>query len=302
MRQFLFKAGIFCAINLFLALVYLGITQSFSRERTEAHLFTIPRNQRYDAVFLGASHSRVFSATGNHSRMEKILDKKIVNLSKTAAGLMPEEVYLSYFYEQGNTTSEVVYFLDPFVLYAARWNEDAYFLEDEPIKFDFLAMALRQGLFGLRPSVVGNYLRSKFEIFWLISRRAPPATPDEEARALTNRDEEAVKKRLAVLYPEEVKASNFEKYKPALEAVIRLAQTNGTHITIVFLPTLLGDLPGTYPVKELLLELKKQQAIDFFDFSATMKEPRFYSDHDHLNTAGVEYFMRNYLKKIFSKL
>ena len=50
---------------------------------------------------------------------------------------------------------------------------------------------------------------------------------------------------------------------------------------------------GREVVRQLL---EKDYDVEFYDFSGIIKEPKYYQDHDHLNTAGVELFVSKYLK------
>ena len=97
----------------------------FKNGETEANLPIIKSNQHYDIVFLGTSHGRTLSRFGNHDRVEKILSKKIINLSTGGGrGIYSSQIYLDYFFKRGNTTDTIVYFIDPWVFYSNKWNEE----------------------------------------------------------------------------------------------------------------------------------------------------------------------------------
>lgn len=294
MRKFLLNALLFFLINAGLAGGYIFITQhlyAYRNADSESHLFVMPRRQQYGVVILGASHGRVFSSAGNHERVERALGKKILNLSKTAGGLLPEKAYLAYFYDRGNTAEQIVYVLDPFVFFGQRWNDKAFFLEDEPLQFDFFLVALRVGV--SRQALI-NYARSKFTPFWVASRK--PAVIDNDSQALQAVDRDAVAKRLDVLYPNGADQEAFDRYSPLLKEILELAREHRSKVTILFPSTLLGDVPGKTKVQNYLTTLKKDYNFSFFDFSGTMQEPKWFRDHDHLNSAGVEVFSRKYLR------
>lgn len=295
--RFFVRLLCFVAINMVFALLYIVITQSryhYTNADTEAHLYIIPRNQHYDLLIAGASHARALSSAQNHSRLEKILSRKILNISKTAAGVLPEEMYLSYFYELGNSTTDILYVVDPFVFYSARWNEQDYFLEDEPLRPDFLALAIRRQL----PwPLLANYIRSKFTPFWITGYQ-----PDRSAtrlKGLTAVDPVAVEKRMAILYPNGVDPARFGQYRPYLERIIQTAAAHRARLTFVFLPTLLGSLPGMEQTKTALADLARQYKFTVADLSTAVKDPVFFGDHDHLNTPGVALVAKSYLVKIF---
>lgn len=274
-------------------LIYTQSRYVYRQWNSEAHLYGVPKNTVYDIIILGASHGRVLSSTGNHLRLEEILSKKILNLSKTSAGVIPAKIYLEYFYSQGNSTKIVYYIIDPFIFYSSKWNEDNYFLEDEPFKFDFLAVALRQKL---SKEVIINYIRSKFSYFWFVGQKPVMIkSQDDFLMAINN---EAVQKRLQVLYPQGISNNNFERYIEILEEIIVLANKNNNHVVFIFPSTLLGDLPGKEKVLHALEAIKQKNNIEIYDFSDAVKDSWYFSDHDHFNTIGVEMFTSRYLKLI----
>lgn len=283
-------------LNALIVLIILIISQSlyhYDNWDSEGHLFVIPKDTNYDILMLGASHGRVLSSSHNHERLEKILSKNILNLSKTAGGVVPEKLYFSYFYTRGNSAKKVVYFLDPFVFFSKKWNEGAYFLEDEPLSPRFLLEAIRQKL---DKQIIFNYIRSKFTYFWFISRK--PSTPEIERGSLEAVNAEAVRKRMERLYPDGMEGAPAAAYSEILEETIRLADEHNNKIIFILMPTQLGDVPGSEYLIRKLKALKESGRSEFYNLSDIMREPKFYSDHDHLNTEGVEYFTKNYLKLI----
>ncbi len=290
MKKFIINSIIFIVINLALAGAYLYLTQNwyeYNNWNTYSSLLPMKQNTKYDLLILGSSHGRVFSSFSNHERVENILKIKMLNLSKTAGGLLPEKVLLKYFYDQGNSVSKILYVLDPQIFYSAKWNEDNYFLEDEPLYLNFLWSARKQGL---SDEVLFNYIRSKFSFYWL-SSRAPVVELYEET-ALSRIDLEAVKKRKEFLYSDGLKSEVFSTYSKMLKDLVVVASKHDSKIIFIYPPTLLGDLPGASEVATLIKSFKKDYDVEFYDFSGIIKEPKYYQDHDHLNTQGVELFSK----------
>jgi hypothetical protein len=260
---------------------------------TESSLFVIPKHTAYDVVILGSSHGRIFSSSKNHLRVENILNKKILNISKQAGGLLPEKLFLHYFYWRNNTTPNIIFFIDPAFFYSDRWNEKNFFLEDEPLRLPFLLQAWRNGV---NQDILINYVRSKFSIYWMTSRT--PKSGDSNLHALEYRDPAAVTKRLKFLYFDGLKEESFDHYTAILRDLVVEAASHHTKITFIFPTTLLGDLPGTPEVKAALAEIKKDYPLDFYDYSNAITDVELFNDHDHLNTAGVVEFSKKYLKPL----
>ena len=296
MRSFCHRADVFIFLNLLIAFLLLYAADArfqYQAGTSEAMLPAMGQNRRFSFIIMGASHARVFSASGNGQRVSKIVNAPWLNFSKTAAGLIPEKIYLAQFYQAGNTADQIIYFLDPFVFYAPEWNEQALFLEDEPLRPSMFVTAWQEGA---SSETLVNYVRSKFTPYWLLLRQ--PASSAEDRHTLKERDTEAVRKRLAVLYPQGASGQMFSRYQQVFESSIALVASRGAKISIIMPPTLLGTAPGHDAAIALLKELKKRYTITYYDFSSAIQDPRLFTDHDHLNSAGVEFFTENALKPL----
>ena len=86
--------------------------------QTESNTLIIPENNKFDLLFLGISHARNFSRYGNHEKIEKALDKKIINLGQGSGycGINEQLFYLDYFYNKNNTTKDIIIVLTPSML------------------------------------------------------------------------------------------------------------------------------------------------------------------------------------------
>ncbi|MFH2204264.1 MAG: hypothetical protein ABIJ96_14185 [Elusimicrobiota bacterium] len=256
-------------------------------------LYFVPRDTRTDLVFLGSSRGRAFSQYGNHGRVEKILDKKIVNLSEDGAGIVPARILLSYFYARGNQADKVLIFLDFFNLLGPETNEDHNFLEDEPLRLGILPHALRAGL---RPRRLLGYFLKRFAPPY---RRRPylSGRDDEKMTAISIAE---IETRLGSLtFPGPI--PHFERYVRELEETAALAQRHGSEVHIVLLPAAYNShielAPGGLDRWLGFLELfRMRHNVPYHDFRTAMPDLESYSNPEHLNTAGVELFSARYLK------
>lgn len=312
MKKLVFRILALIVINI---AIYHIVMYSLYKSSFLSSACTVPRNEKYDFLLMGTSHTQVFY---NHI-VEKIVLKKMKNISTGAAGVVPEKIMLSCFFEAKNTTNQVVYFLDPWILYSSRWNEDNYILQQEGIEYSYLYKLIENKV---STKVVFNYFRDKlidnYENFMrgLLARPAtsplveivkrkenPPEielaieekkTPEEQR----NLDQAEDQQRLGILYNEGLNDKNFLRYSKHLEQTILLSKKNNATISFVIPPTLMGKMPGHDNAIKLLSELKKKYKIEYFDFALEMQDQEFYWDREHLTEKGVEYFTKNYLKKI----
>lgn len=290
MKIFLIKLSFFITINLFLAVAYLAITQnlySYRNWETKSVLLAVPKNKNYDLVILGASNGRNLSNAKNHLLVERALNKKLFNLSKAAAGPIPEKAYLRYFYENGNSAKKIVYFLNPYAFYSDAWNEKLAFLNAEPLYLKFFEIAAENGS---SKEVLLSYVRSKFTLSWLADIKPLPENsgPDLE---LAKIDSEAVQKQAEFLYPNGLDKTAFNRYTNTLKEIVELAHKNNSEVIFALTPTLVSERPGEKEVKNFALALEKENAgVRFFDWSQAIADIRLYMDLDHLNAAGVKIF------------
>jgi len=265
---------------------------NYKQFETESVIYSIPESKTFDLIIMGSSHGRMFTRGKNHLNVEKILNKKIVNISKSAAGIVPEFEFLKYFYKNGNKASEIWYFIDPFIFYSSKWNEELYFLTDEPFRFDFFFQILFSNL---TSEVKYNYIKSKFSTEWIDFNAS--ILPETESK-LTKIDSTAVQKRAISVYPSGLSEEVFDKYSSVFKQLIMFANAKELKITFIIPPTLLGFLPGMKELKLFLKNIKKDDSISYFDFSETIKNPAYYYNHDHLNNNGVDFFTKKYLSHI----
>jgi hypothetical protein len=202
MRPFLNKFILFLLllmITLAAVLGYLAFsdsTLSASTEATESALLSIPQNTNAGLLIAGSSHGRMLSRGVNHRMLENVTGVNVVNISKSAAGIVPEYEFLKYFYKKGNTAKVIFYFIDGFVFFTPKWNEGLYCYSDEPFRLDFFLQLLPSGT---ERNVIRNYVESKYQSDWLTYNAS--RVPDQSGR-LERADTAAIRKKLEANYPD----------------------------------------------------------------------------------------------------
>lgn len=283
----------------------------------------LPRNEKYDFVLMGTSHTQLFY---KHI-VESIIPKQMKNLASGAAGVIPQKIQLLCFFQANNETKQIVYFLDPWVLYSNRWNEGNYILQQENIEYSYLFRLLENNV---DKKVLFNYFRDKlidnYDKF-MRELLTPKVKVSEKTKLVENPDEnyaktqaqnrEALmakktpeeqlaanqaedKQRLEVSYNEGLNDKNFSRYSKHVEQIILLSKKNNAAISFAIPPTLMGKMPGHNNTIKLLSELKKKYKIEYFDLALEMQDQEFYWDREHLTKKGVEYFTNNYLKQMLT--
>jgi hypothetical protein len=311
-KKFVVRLSAFIAINfaVFAALVAFAQSErhNVKNSQVEANLPVIPSGQHFDLLIMGTSRGRALSRYSGHERTENVLGMRMLNISKgRGGGVIPQEIFLSYFFDRGNTAGKIVYLVDPFVFFSRHWNEDNLLAEDEPLQFDFWWKLVRSPV---SPMVVHNYFASKFTIealffrerseeldAWVLDRMGAPR-PD--GISLQKVDPILVKKQIANLYPDATEERLFRRYAGFFCEIIQSAQSHGAEIVLIIPPTLLGECPGESLLRSLLADCERRYGIRSFDLGQAILDPSLYCDHGHLNPAGVEYFARTYLKPVLA--
>lgn len=321
MKRFISKILILLMINIIIYnfVIYILYNKSFL-----SSICTAPRNEKYDFVLMGTSHTQLFY----NYIVEPIIAKKMKNLATGAAGVIPQKIQLECFFETNNKAKQVVYILDPWALYSDRWNEANYILQQEGIEYSYFFKLLgnnvdKKVLFNyFRDKLADNY--DKFMRDLLTPKITPsvekPKPKDDLKEALANKEillrEERMaqktleeqdalnkaedKQRLDALYDQGLNMRFFARYSKEVEKIILLAKENNSTIFFIIPPTLMGKMPGHDNTVRLLSGLKKRYGTNYFDLSTVMQSQDFYFDREHLSKSGVEYFTQNYLKKIIN--
>ena len=302
MRKLLLKIGLFFALNATLAILILQLhanTLTTLPWETDSILMTMPRDSHTDLVFLGTSRTYLLSRFQEHHTMtEAALGRSLFNMAlPQGGGITPARFYLESFWEQGNTTDRVIYFLDPFVLYSAGANDNHKFVYFEPFRLSFLAKLIRNRYPYHR---IITYIRSKFSAAWLLQKPKPlvhhtAAIPESDYTA------ERIALRLNSLYPDGLPEDVFATYTAEFKRIVELCEQHNTPLTVIVAPTLLGPEPGHESMMAWLHTLEKERGIDVHDWVNAMPDRTKYYNLDHMNLSGIERFMRNFVRPMLDK-
>ena len=299
MRRFLFKVTLIMMVNVGAGLAVLALHDArlkYTHWETDSVLLTTPRNTAFDVAFLGSSHAYLFSRLQkNHEVTERVLGLRLFNLGlPTGGGIRPARFMLENFHERGNTVKQVVYFLDPFVFFSTGANDSHKFIYFEPLQFPFLKKMILDR-YPLRSIL--TYIRSKFTYDWFFQHAEPL---EEQTYALDAQavQEARIHARMDSLYGDGLREENFLRYAGEMKKIIDYCKANGMVLHVIVPPTLLGPEPGAARMFAWLEEQKKAGGLDVRDCSGALPDPKYYYNLDHLNTAGVERFMRDCVKPV----
>ncbi len=293
MERTLLKIGMFLVLNLVVAVAALFMVHKLEPSykkynwTTEATFSAIPGNQNFDFVLMGTSHAREFSRSGNHRVIETATGKTFFNLSKGSGhgGLLPNLSAWKYFTKRGNMTKHVIYFVDPWVFFSTKWNEENYFLEDEPIKAELFWLTVRSGY---SPGVLLNYFKSKIKPSYFSIK---PISEQANNKYLSKIDTVLVHKQNEKNYLDGLDKTIYQKYKLQFSLFVSSLLANNIKVTLIMPPTLLGEEPGSKMVREFLLQLK---GVEFYDHTSLIQDKKLFYDLHHMNSEGIfMYFTQN---------
>lgn len=302
MKRFLIKISLLVGINVAIALIIMTVIdarRSFQQWETDSILYVTPKNESYDFVSLGTSRGRVFSEfKDNHDFVVRELGMKFLNLAISfGGGILPEKMFLKYFFDRGNHTKAVVFFLDPFMMFSDGSNKYHRFVYYEPFRPRFLLELFRNGIPIQR---IITYVRSKFGSYWFVRG---PVVKERDPRVAQRKDTDAEMKlkRMDSLYPEGLDRDIFKGYCEDLVEILGMAKNHGARMIIIFAPTLLGPEPGARWVTEFLDTCKSRYEFEVYDYTDLIQDYGYFADHDHLNSRGFEFFVKQYLEPILRK-
>ncbi len=265
---------------------------------TEANLPLIGKNEEYDVVMLGSSHARIFSRFNNHKRVEKVLDRSVINLSQGSerGGVKNQQIYLKYFYGRGNEAKTLIYFVDPFVFYRKSLDNNVKTYINEPYRTDFRK---ELELSNTDAAIVDFYVKKDKE--GILPVVYPELEKDIQDTQVATLEAQAVIDRVNYLYQDAYNKVEFEATFAILLKTLDLAKRNDTRVIVIVPTTLIPEQLGDNYVYEALREESKKGTFEYYHYAHEITDTTLYYDTDHLNTEGVLYFSEKYLKPILDK-
>ncbi len=304
MKKFLLHIIVYLIIVLLIILAILIFSSSFVKNKkfknfeTESNLLVMKEKEEFDLLFMGISHARNFSRHKNHIRVEKILNKKIINIGQGngICGINEQLFYLDYFYHKKNKASTVIYFISPPLFFSETLPKSSNTFDYEPFGFSFL---FRYFLFSSenKKERLISYLQTKFAKNWYFHK---PYSLNYKKEELTKIDFKVVSEGQKMVFKNIIIAEKrFLKSILRVEETIDLALKNKSKVILIIPPALFGKWNGHNKVKNFAIKMKHNYDVEFYDFSETVLSPKYYYDHHHLNTNGIVFFTTKYLKPIF---
>jgi hypothetical protein len=302
LKKFVLKLCLLVGVNVVGALtviIAVDSTRSFEQWETDSVLYVTHKNVHYDFVTLGTSRARIFSEfKGNCDYIHDELKMRFLNLAiPFGGGILPEKMFLEYFYARGNSADCVVLLLDPFTLFSDGSNLYHRFVFYEPFRPRFL-LELFQNKYPIQRII--TYVRSKFGLYWF-QRAALVKEQDPRVATRNESDAETAKKRMDSLYPDGLNETAFVHYSKVLEEIFAMAKAHSARMIVITPPTLLGPEPGAARLKEFLDQCGSRYSFEFYDYTNVMQDYSMFADHDHLNSNGFRFFTKNYLEPILRK-
>ena len=95
----------------------------------------------------------------------------------------------------------------------------------------------------------------------------------------------------------------FTKNASVIEETIIRSKEEGSELILIIPPALFGQWRGHARTLKFAQKMKDLYNVEVLDASMTMmNNPHYYYDSYHLNTQGVVYFTRNYLRPALLKM
>jgi hypothetical protein len=297
MKKLLKNIILFLGINVVLmfvgALLFTKYVERnhFQNWETESNLLMEQSNSSKDMLLLGISHARNFSRHHNHERVEGFMQRSMINLGEGEGrgGVLNQYLHLKYFYSQGGETKQVVYFLTPVLLYEHYLDINPLVYEHEPLRPSFFWLNVREGSED-RVEQLFYYVRTKYSVDW---RRTVPYAKAAMLDSLIALDSDAIKLGMKEAYVEELNNKTFKQDAAIVEQTVALANAHHSKVLLVIPPALFGRWPGHEATVELMKTLSSKYHCRYLDCSNSVKDPHLYYDHHHLNSRGVEWFVKH---------
>jgi hypothetical protein len=305
MAQFLRHLSLFLLLSLTLTAGVIGLgsawvaRQDFQNWETESNTLVMGQGEHYDLMISGISHARNLSRHRNHQRLERILGRSIINIGQGLGlcGVAEQAFYLRYFLAQGNTVDTLLYVLSPPLMFSEALAQNPRTFEYEPFAWDFWwGYADFSSENKLQRQF--HYLRSKLDPRWLLTR--PASRPRNDDR-LPRLDSAEMRAGFRLAYGDSLDQRRFARSRERLREQVDFARAQGIEVCFVIPPAVFGRWPGHEQVLAFLQAMQQRHGTPYLDCAEALREPRYYYDHHHLNTEGVQWFARHCLLDLWEE-
>jgi len=271
MKKFILQILLFITLlsfSVLSALLYTSLiveNREFKNNNTESNLLIIHENERYNLMFMGISHARNFSRYQNHSKIERILNKKIINIGQGggACGINEQLYYLNYFYNNNNTVDTIFYILSPPLLFSETLPKASNTFDNEPFKISFFINYLPYKTENKTERLL-SYMRSKLQLDWISYHSVDL---DDRKDRLLKLDTAEVKKGFKVTYENGLNFDVFNQSCVTLEKTIKLSLSKNSQIILIIPPALFGKWEGHEETLDFANKMKKKYKIELYDYS-----------------------------------
>lgn len=289
MKKFLIHLLKFALVSILLVSTLLIVANQlvvrhpFKNGETESNLLVLNESQYYDYLILGISHARNFSRNTHHEMFVSALHGKAINLAQGdgLGGLENQYWYFTYFLKKHNSAKHMILVLSPTLMYSNLIDQNSVAFYREPIKLEFIKHLWRVGGPNKKDQLF-HYVKSKLGHNWWLTKPTMCLPNIDEVPML---DTAEVREGMVIAYPQGLDPKVFEERAKVLDGILQLAKQNNIEPIIVIPPALFGKWPGHDNV--LSYVSKKYPKITIIDSSTDVLNPKMYSDHHHLNTAGM---------------
>ena len=305
MKKFLTSTLLYISLLLVCLIVVLTViskvvkNRGFSNYETESNTLVMGSNDHYDCLIMGISHARSLSRHKNHLRIEKILNKKIINIGQGdgMGGVNEQLFYLDYFYYKGNSASTVIYIASPPMFFSKNLPIASNSFDLETFELSFLLRYLFFDSENKQERII-SYLQTKITQEWY---KCKPYSKDSEDEKLETINITTILEGQKKIYGDSLALQRYSKSALRAEETIQLAIENKSKVIIIIPPTSFGKFIGHEQVVEFSQKMVKLYGVEFYDFSESVLSQEFYYDHHHLNTKGVVFFTKECLYPVLNE-
>jgi hypothetical protein len=258
-----------------------------------------------DWLILGASHAMPLDFADFEARIERETGLEVLNLAAPGAGPLYNRFVLEEFL-RSHRARNLLYVVDSFAFYSRTWNEDRFadakLLRRTP--FDPVRARRLWGYSrreGVDPRAVLDYLTG----FSKINDRERFRRDEWEGEAQFDRayrpSASATRKRIEYLYPDGTPPDALARRLETFSSLVALARDAGARVVVLRMPVprqFREALPEEAGFEAALSGLLAARGVPLHDLSATLDDPRFYLDSDHLGRAGVTELLAGDLGRI----